>query len=221
MSDEHITSEQNIFDATAWAELPAIFDRLPTIVQLNVWADAAASSAERQAVTLCATLAGHFETIQTRSLPRQANYPFYPVIGIMGQDDGGELDLGVRLIGLPDGYQMTSLIAAIQAVSFRGTTLEPRTRIGLHKLSKDATIELMTSAENEGGPIMARIVFGMAAASRHVKSYLIMSDEFPDANRRYSIKIVPHIVINSRVHIEGIVDELTMMKHLRAAVNAG
>jgi len=154
-------------------------------------------------------------------LPRRINYPYYPVLGVMGEEGETEIDYGVRIIGLPGGFQMTSLITAIQAVSFQAMTLEPITRIKLRQLQKNISIELMTSAENEGGPLMAKIIFGLAVASPHIRSYLIMSDRFPEANLRYSVKQIPHVVINGRVHLEGIVGEEVILQHLSLAVKAG
>lgn len=218
MNEEQPSARPRIFDADAWAELPDILGKLPEPVQLNVWGDPAASQGEREAILLCQTLADHFDQIQFRQLPQRINYPYYPVLGIMGVQDGQEHDYGLRVIGLPTGYQMTSLITAIQAVSFKGMTLEPITRIKLRQLGDQVNFELMTSAEDDGGPLMAKIIFGLAAASSHVRSYLIMSDRFPEANLRYSVKYLPHLVINGRVHVEGVADEEAVLNHLTTAV---
>ncbi|UCG22819.1 MAG: hypothetical protein JSW55_11610, partial [Chloroflexota bacterium] len=51
-----------------------------------------------------------------------------------------------------------------------------------------------------------------------VRAFLIMSDAFPDALVRYSVTHLPHIVINSRVHVEGIVDEQVLLEHIAAAI---
>lgn len=222
MNGENPSPEDNIFDSETWAALPATLEKLPEPVSLSVWGDAEASLQESQAVTLCQTLAGRFDTLFARTLPRRDNYPYYPVIGVMGMAGGEEADYGVRLIGLPTGYQMTSLIAAIQAVSFRGMTLEPLTRIRLSQMAKDLStdimMELMTSAEDEGGPLMAKILFGLAVASPRLRAFLIMSDQFPEANVRYSVDYIPHTVVNSRIHVQGVVDEESMLRHLATAV---
>jgi alkyl hydroperoxide reductase subunit AhpF len=220
MDDQLEPLEQNIFDDETRAQLPSIFNHLPSPVRLKVWGNAEDSRRESEAATLCNTLANWFDTIDYRLLPRREGYPYYPVIGVMGLEEGEEVDFGVRLIGLPAGYQITSLITAIQAVSFRGATLEPRTRISLHRLSQDVTVEAMTSAENEGGALIAKIAFGAAVASRYVKSFLIMSDSFPEVNLRYSVSTLPHTVINGRVHVEGVVDEATLVKHIVVAAGS-
>jgi alkyl hydroperoxide reductase subunit AhpF len=211
-------SHKEPFDAATWDQLPAFLEKLPEPVHMVVWGDATASQGEKDAVLLCQTLANRFTALHFSLRPRRENYPFYPVIGFMGQAEGEEVDFGLRIIGLPAGYQITSLITAVQAVSFRGMTLEPATRIKLSRLPAEVRIEIITSAEDEGGPVVAKTAFGLAVAHPRVRAYLIMADAFPEAVIRYSVNYVPHTVINNRVHVEGVVNEEALLKHVAAAV---
>jgi len=115
---------------------------------------------------------------------------------------------------------MTSLIAAIQAVAFRGQTLEPATRIRLSRLPADAdvTIEVLTAADDEWGGVAAKAAFGLAAASARVRAYLIVTDFFPEAAARYSATTLPHVVINRRVHFSGAPDEAALLRHIALAL---
>jgi len=180
----------------------------------------ASTSAEREATRLVATLAERFPLLSYRLFPRRDNYPYYPVMGVMGGTAEQARDDGLRLIGLPIGYQMTSLIAAIQAVAFRGQTLEPATRIRLSRLPADAavTIEVLTAADDEWGGVAAKAAFGMAAASERVRAYLIVTDFFPEAAVRYSAATLPHVVINQRVHFSGAPDEAALLRHIGLAL---
>ncbi len=208
------------FDADTWRQLPDFLDQLPEPVCLHLWGDAAGEPAEREAARLAATLAERFPQLSYRLFPRRDNYPYYPVIGVMGGTAEQSRDDGLRLIGLPIGYQMTSLIAAIQAVAFRGQTLEPATRIRLSRLPADAavTIEVLTAADDEWGGVAAKAAFGMAAASERVRAYLIVTDFFPEAAVRYSVATLPHVVINQRVHFSGAPDEAVLLRHIALAL---
>jgi len=115
--------------------------------------------------------------------------------------------------------QMTSLIAAIQSVSFRASTLEAKTRIQLSKLQIDIDLELLTSADDELGTIMAKSIFGMAVASPHIRSFLIMADVFYEALWRYSVQQLPKLVINSRIHSDGLLSEEAILKQIALAIN--
>ncbi len=198
--------------------LAAFLQELPNPVRIHYWGLADASPEEGEALRLCRALATRFAQIQLRTFSRKASYRFYPVLGIMGVENGQKVDYGVRIIGLPNGYQLTSLIAAIQAVSFRGVTLEPLTRIRLQKLEADVTLELITADYDEEGSVVAKQIFGLAVAHPRIRAFLIMSNMFPEAAYRYSVYTLPHLVINGRVHLSGVSDEETVLKHMALAV---
>lgn len=211
------------FDEATWQQLPDFLGNLPEPVCLHVWGDPEGSAPEREAARLAELLADRFpDKLSFRALPRRANYPYYPVIGLMAGVADSATDLGVRIIGLPIGLQMTSLIAGIQAVAFRGQTLEPLTRLKLHRLltatPTDVNIEVLTSAEDEAGAVTAKAVFGAAAAAERVRAYLIVTDFFPVAAQRYSATHLPHVVINQRIHFNGLLDEEILVRQIALAL---
>lgn len=208
------------FSAEVWAKLPDYFTHLPHRVQINVWGDAESSLGERDALRLVRVLARRFETITFEQFPQRDDYPFYPVLGVMGLEaDGSPIDYGVRIIGHPGGNQMTSLITAIQAVAFRGASLAPRTRLRLTKLTQDVELEVLSDAEDEVGPALAKHAFGLAVASPRVRAFLIMADVFPEALLRYSVNYLPHTVINGRYHVAGALSETELLQHVARALN--
>ncbi len=220
MSETGDQQPENPFDAETWAQLPALLEHLPEPVHIIVWGDETAATHDAAAIRLCQTLAVRFANITTQALPRRINYDYWPVLGIMrGTADKYE-DVGVRLIGLPDGFGMTAFITAVQAVSFRGMTSEALTRIQLTKLNEDVRLELITAADNEAGALMSQPLFNMAVINPHIRTFMIMADQFPVIVDRYSVNYLPHTVVNGRVHIEGVVDEADILKRVAAAVQA-
>jgi hypothetical protein len=113
---------------------------------------------------------------------------------------------------------MTSFVAAIQCVSFRGMTSEPLTRIKLHELKSDITLEMITNSDDEVGAAVAQSIFNMAVASPRIRSFLVIGDAFPEAFIRNSSNQGPHLIINGRTHIEGIVDEETILTHIARTI---
>ena len=207
------------FDAETRANLVNYLDKLPSPILIQVWGDPTASTGEREAARLAKGLADGFDQIEMALLPRRINYPYYPVLGVLGIDDnGGALDFGVRIIGLPAGVQMTAMIAAIQAVAFRATTLEAKTRFQLQDLRKNVELELLSAADDELGTLLAKTIFGLAVASNFIRSYLIMADVFPEALWKYSASHIPHLVVNGRVHASGELDEQAIMRQIATAV---
>lgn len=208
--------KQSLFDHATWGTLDGFIRNLPEPVKIVVWGEANRSLGEREALTLGEKLAERYQIVHFEQRPRRENYHYYPVIGIMGLDGGAEIDYGIRLIGLPAGYQINALVGAIQAASFRGSQLAGRTRIQLSRLPEDVRldIEVFTSAESEEGPLVATLAAGLAAASPRIRAFLIAVDVFPQAALRYSISTLPHTVVDGRVHIQGIVDEEAMLRQI-------
>lgn len=202
------------FDDATWEMLPSFFDHLPEPVLLNIWGDENGSDTEREALLLASRVSDRFDTIDHQLLPRRIDFPYYPVIGVMRIADGEPIDYGVRIIGLPAGYQMTSLIAAVQSVSFQGSTADATVRIQLHRLESPVNLELFTAAHDQSGPLVAQSIFNMAVFSEHIRAFLIMADAFPRAAMRYSVGEVPHLVINGRSHIQGVVDENKIVEQI-------
>ncbi|WP_420641913.1 hypothetical protein [Candidatus Leptofilum sp.] len=208
------------FDTETWEQLPALFEKLPEPVHVIMWGDPAMSEAEKETAVLLQSLTERFSQLSTQTLPRRINYDFYPVLGIMGGLAAEWHDFGVRLIGLPNGYAMTSFVTAVQAVSFRGMTLEAMTRIKLKQLNRPVNIELFSAADNEAGALMAQPLFNMAVVNEQVRTFFIMSDQFPTAVDRYSLNYLPHMVLNGRVHMEGVVGEEEILKQIATAVKS-
>lgn len=213
-----MTDISHPFDTETWEQLPSLFEHLPEPVHIIMWGDPAASEAEKETAVLLQSLTERFDQLTTQTLPRRINYDYYPVLGVMGGPADEWQDFGVRLIGLPNGYAMTSFVTAVQAVSFRGMTLEAMTRIKLKRLQKPVSIELFSAANNEAGALMAQPLFNMAVVNEHIRTFFIMADQFPTAVDRYSLNYLPHMVLNGRVHMEGVVGEDEILKQISTAV---
>lgn len=212
--------KKSIFDHATWGTLDGFLRHLPRTVRLVVWGEQSRSVEEREAIRLGEKLAERYTIVNFERRDRLPNYQYYPVIAIMLEGEGGVIDDGVRFIGLPAGYQINSLVGAIQAVSFRASNLEARTRILLSRLPEGAgaDLEVFTSAEDEEGPLVATLAAGLAVASPRVRAFLIAADVFPEAAIRYSIRALPHTVIDGRVHLQGVTDEEGMVRQIVRAV---
>lgn len=225
MSDSNSLAS-NPFDDDTWELLPSLLTQLPTRVLLQLWGDENGTPYEQEGVRICRALAGEFAAIGFRLLPRRINYNYYPVIGVMAGTIEEHTDPGIRIIGLPTGYQLTTLIAALQTVSFQAQTLEPGTRIRLRALEKrdpapEVRIEVLTSAEDEEGTLIAKHAFGLAVGSPHVRSFAIMTDCFPEAALMYSAAYLPHTVINGHVHYDGPLGESELLQQVGVAIGSG
>lgn len=209
------------FGHATWKTLDGFIRNLPRAVKLVVWGEAEDSLGEREMLRLAQELADRYDIVRFEQRPRQPDYPYYPVTGILHTlENGEEGDDRVRLIGLPAGYQVNSLVGAIQAVSFRASNLEARTRVQLSRLPAGVQVdlEILTSAQSEDGPLVATLAAGLAVASPQVRALLIAADVFPQAAMRYSAHAFPHTVINGRVHFTGTLGEAAFLRQIAQAV---
>lgn len=219
------SAHDSIFAGESWSQLIGFLEELPRPVKLVVWASEEGGRFEQEALHLARSLAERFDVLHAEQRDRVPNHYHYPVIGFMGLEDEGlnleaeEIDFGLRMVGLPAGYQINSLVGAIQAVSFRASNLEGLTRIRLSRLPPQARVDLevFTAAENEAGVPVATLAAGLAVASSQVRTFVVMADVFPDIAQRYSVRNLPHTVINGRVHVEGILDEEGLLRQMALA----
>lgn len=199
-----------------WGVLDGFLGHLPRPVRLVVWAAERNSCTEESAVDLGHILAERYpQTIQFVHKARRPDYEFYPLMAVMGLDDNGkEVDFGLRFVGLPAWYQINSLVGAIQAVAFRASTTEAKTRILLSRLpaEKEFKIQLFTSPEDEAGIVMATLFANLAVASPTIKVWIVMVNDVPEFALKYSIYTLPHTVINDQHHLQGVYDEEKMLK---------
>ena len=224
LSYDYAMAKREIFEHATWGTLDGFIRHLPRPVKLVVWGEAKGSIGEREMVRLAEAVAARYEIVQFEQRPRVPDYPYYPVTGILHINESGiEEDDRVRLVGLPAGYQINTLVGAIQAVSFRASNLEARTRVQLSRLPPEAHIDLevLTSAREEEGPLIGTLAAGLAVASPRVRAFLIAADDFPEAALRYSARSLPHMVINGRVHISGVLDEKAVLRQIAQAVKTG
>ena len=202
---------QGAFSEETWAVLGDFLGHLPAKVRLVVWAVAENSCTEESAVDLVRALAERFpQTVEAKVRPRRPNYDFYPLTAVMGIDERGkDVDYGIRLVGLPAWYHINTLVGAMQAVAFKASTLEAKTRIQLRQLlaGREAAVQLFTRPEDEEGVLMGSLLANVAVFCPEVRLWVVMQNDFPELAHKYSIYSLPHTVVNERHHWQGVYDE--------------
>ena len=192
--------------------------KLPEPVVLYVWGDENATLWEEEAYKLGRALAYEFPQVKLELRPRAPFSTHHPILGVF-QPEADELkDHGIRIIGSPVGYQIMTVVAALQAIAFRGSQLEGKARINTHRIPSEVTIQMFTTADDENGPAMSAILCNMAVISPHVQVEIVMADIFPDIAMRFDPTGFPHTVINRRVHIRGPLDEDRVVEQVAAAL---
>lgn len=119
----------------------------------------------------------------------------------------GAKDYGVRIYGLPYGYELQALIDAIFNVSTGTTDLKEKTKKILSDVKSPVHIQVFVSLTCPHCPGAAAIAHKLAIESDHVKADVISTTEFPDLALKYNVMGVPKVVINDMIDFVGAFDE--------------
>jgi glutaredoxin-like protein len=125
-----------------------------------------------------------------------------PAVAVIGAED-----YGVRLYGIPSGYEFTSLLHAIRTVAAGKPELTEETLATLAELTEPVHIQVFvtpTCPYCAGSVVLAH---QLAVASPMVRADMVEATEFPQLAIKYQVMGVPRTVINETVHIEGAAPE--------------
>jgi glutaredoxin-like protein len=131
----------------------------------------------------------------------------------------GKIDYGVRIYGIPYGYELNTLVEAIVNVSRGITDLSQRTKDVLKDIKKPVHIQVFVTLTCPHCPGAAAIAHKLAIESDMIRADVIDSQEFPELAQKYSVIGVPKIVLNEKIEFTGEFNEDLFAEHaLLAAV---
>jgi glutaredoxin-like protein len=132
-----------------------------------------------------------------------------PAIAIIGKKD-----YGVRIYGIPYGYELQTLIEAIINVSKGQTDLSDKTKSILKEVKSPVHIKVFVTLTCPHCPAAAAVAHKLAIESDLVKADVIETSEFPDLSVKYNVIGVPKIVINEKVEFVGAFNEDLFAEHV-------
>lgn len=114
-----------------------------------------------------------------------------------------EEDRGIRLFGIPSGYEFSSLLAAILMVSTGIIKLKDETKKYLDSLEEDVHLQVFVTPTCPHCPPAVILAHQMAYYSPKVRADMVEVSEFPHLGEKYSVQGVPRTVINEDWFQEG------------------
>jgi len=126
----------------------------------------------------------------------------------------GKKDYGVRIYGIPYGYELQTLVEAIVNVSKGTTDLSEKTKSILADVKAPVHIQVFVTLTCPHCPTAAAVAHKLAIESDFVKADVIDSSEFPQLAQKYSVMGVPKIVINEKVEFVGAFSEDLFAEHV-------
>jgi len=121
----------------------------------------------------------------------------------------GAKDYGVRIYGIPYGYELQTLIEAIINVSKgRGkTNLSDKTKSILSEIKNPVHIKVFVTLTCPHCPAAASVAHKLAIESDMITADVIETSEFPDLAMKHNVIGVPKIVVNDKTEFVGAFNE--------------
>ncbi len=131
-----------------------------------------------------------------------------PAIAIIGK-----IDYGVRIYGIPYGYELNTLIEGIINVSRGKTDLTDKTKAVLKDIQKPVHIQVFVTLTCPHCPAAAAIAHKLAVENDMITADVIDAQEFPALSQKYGVIGVPKIVMNEKIEFTGAFNEDLFAEH--------
>ena len=126
----------------------------------------------------------------------------------------GKKDYGVRIYGIPYGYELQTLVEAVINVSKGTTNLSEKTKAILADVKSPVHIQVFVTLTCPHCPVAAVTAHKLAVESDMIKADVVESSEFPALAQKYSVIGVPKIIINEKTEFVGAFSEDLFAEHV-------
>jgi len=115
----------------------------------------------------------------------------------------GAKDYGVRFFGVTEGYELESLLVAMERVARGESDLPPRLEDWVRRIDTPVHLEILVTLTCPYCPRMVHLAHQLAIANEHIRADMVNAPEFPQLIQRYEVSGVPLTVVNGRPAFEG------------------
>jgi glutaredoxin-like protein len=157
---------------------------------------------------------------ENRELAEKFNVANAPGIVIAAKNEAEVKNLGVQFSGTPSGYEFSTLINDILAVSRRDSGLSDTTREFLKQLDRPVHLQVFVTPSCPYCPRAVLLAHQMAMENpAMIRAEGVEAMEFPDLADRFNVQGVPQTVINSGAGIVvGAVPEQNLLAEIKRAL---
>lgn len=119
----------------------------------------------------------------------------------------GEKDYGIRLYGIPSGYEFSTLLEDIIMVSNKESGLAPETKQKLAEIKDPLHLQVFVTPTCPYCPSAVLLAHKFAMENDNITGDMVEATEFPHLANKYSVMGVPKTVANDKDAAEGAVPE--------------
>ncbi len=149
-----------------------------------------------------------YDFVKDAEKAKQYGIEKIPAIAVIGKKD-----YGVRIYGIPYGYELQTLIEAIVNVSRGRTDLSDKTKEVLKDIKAPVHIQVFVTLTCPHCPAAAAIAHKLAVENDMIRADVIDATEFPALAQKYEVIGVPKVVINEKVEFVGAFNEDLFAEH--------
>jgi glutaredoxin-like protein len=151
---------------------------------------------------------GH-DFVADAELAKQYGIDKVPAIVVLG-----EKDYGIRIYGLPYGYEFQTLMSALSVASKGKTELSEETKAKLRAITNPVHIQVLVTLTCPHCPAAASIAHMFAVENDMIRADVIDANEFPQLAIKYGVMGVPKVVVNDKVEFVGALPEKMFLEHV-------
>jgi glutaredoxin-like protein len=126
----------------------------------------------------------------------------------------GEKDYGIRIYGLPYGYEFQTLMSALSVVTKGKTELSEETKAKLRAITNPVHIQVLVTLTCPHCPAAASMAHMFAVENDMIRADVIDANEFPQLAIKYGVMGVPKVVVNDKVEFVGALPEKMFLEHV-------
>lgn len=158
-----------------------------------------------------------YDQVADKEIAEQYDIDKIPAVAIVADGEDAK-DYGIRLYGIPSGYEFSTLIADILMVSERESGLDASTKEYLRELESPLHLQVFVTPTCPYCPPAVRLAHMMAMESDRVVGDMVEATEFPHLSQKYQVMGVPRTVINESTFMEGAAPEAMLMNKVKEAL---
>lgn len=152
-----------------------------------------------------------YDLIKDQAVAEQFGIDKLPATVVMG-----EKDYGIRLYGIPSGFEFSTLLEDILLVSRRDSRLSPETRRQLAEVTEPTRIQVFVTPTCPYCPRAVVLAHQFAMENDLITADMVEVTEFPHLAQRYGVRGVPKTVANEVSVAEGALPETHLLNNLLA-----
>ena len=124
----------------------------------------------------------------------------------------------IRFVGIPAGYEFTTLLEDLIDASKGKVDLKERNKRKVEAVKEPLHIQVFVTPTCPYCPRAVRIAHKMAFLNENIMADMVEASEFPNLSEKYGVYAVPKIVVNDKVEFEGALPEDQFIREVLKAV---